>query len=303
MAKKPKYVPRAKAVKSGPVEWSDTVSACEEHDTRSEEWGDKSFEASVVVRVATDERFALIESIRNGQRSWPWMSDAMFAGASMKPFAEKAEALEGDEALDYPTTLVTLKYSTTQFERFVLESIEPTVQFQVLDYRKFWWKNDDDTYTQLIEKESPGEQIRGLSYTVRFNNIFAENFDVVEYQDLIGKVNADDQAIKMLNQTFTKGQLLLLSSPLNYLEMPQSDEDYAANDAKHKWEYVLKYGIKNNVDGWNAYLRKSTQEYEKIYTTDDTTGAPYEYKNFAEGDITSLLPAFLLGLAPPPPGP
>jgi hypothetical protein len=235
------------------------------------------------------------------------MSDAMFASAEIVPVTEQVGTMADSDgqALDYLTALVTLKYSTTQFERFVVESLEPNVQFQVLDNMKFWWKNSDDTLEQLAKQESPGEQIRGLAYVVRFNNIFQPpldpgTFDIQKYLALIGQVNSAAFPIKMLRKTYQPEQVLLLPSPVSYFEMPQSDEAHAETLATHKWDYTLKYSIKENIHGWNAYKRRSSDTFEQIYKK--VAGAPVLYNNYpldkaitdgGDGLIADLLPTFL----------
>jgi hypothetical protein len=264
--------------------WSTAVDSCEIPETRTEEWQELEFVGKVTVRCAWADRHALIMDIReNG--NWPDKFNCIFQSASIKPFMEAVPTDSTNEMYEWNTAEVSLTYSTNMEEARYTETIEPNVEFRISNYGDFHWGSSASNRVNLDQKEAPGVQIRGTAYTVQvFNDPL---FEAYGYSIEAGTVNVDNVTLTRLG-AYTPGQMLLLPAPIT-IKRWQVDDATPESSRPIVYDYTLKYAIKENTGGWNAYYRVKTDSYEPMYRNIDNS----EYDPYLTSAIENFLPAEL----------
>lgn len=246
-----------------------TVQCAEELGSVSESDDlEGGIKATATVRVAWADRRALVQDVLLNHRPWPHQSVS-----GLRAFSCATQQVETEYVTDGQTcvvidALVTINYST-QIKDLISEELEPTVEFQTLDHRRFRWGAANGPC--LIEAEAPGRQLRGLnlSRTIYEVNPPLPTTLLTEF----GKVNNAVYASALLGLTF--GVETLLYHP------PQLSRVYKS-DGSRAFTVSLKFGYKPNT--WNKFWRAETQLYSRIF---DVGGA--QYYNFPLGNFAAFL--------------
>jgi len=173
------------------------VSVCEEHGTRQETFGATSFEATVVLRVPWNYRFAVMWDIYQNNVPYP---DAVGTGSSDKPSAfistfgvvpfPSKQVAAPDEVIEYEDALITCKYSTDEADsqQLYVQTLEPLIENQVLDKTLFCrgTAGGSSFKRELFDKEAPAKLHCMWTYTVRW---IQQKQIPIEYAKLAGRVN------------------------------------------------------------------------------------------------------------------
>jgi len=256
-----------------------SIPCCEEVDGCNEGADDKKTTASVKLRCAYSDRWALVADILNSRAIYPkappeFVKKLRAKTASIAPFA--TDLVTDGQALGYGHAIVTINYETSDRddqdgEDSFAEEIEPSAEFITLDFKRFRWK--EATGDPLQENEAPGRLVKGLNlvrtwYDVQFPLPGA-------LLTLIGKVNEKNYASSLLGLTFEKETLLF---------QPPSIKRKVKSNGTMKADLTMKMSYKPET--WNKYWRAKSQAYEKIFVNDTTWK---EYKNYPTGDFTPVL--------------
>lgn len=247
-----------------------TVDCAEVHGSRSENYSmDSGLEASVQLRCAWADRYDLIQDILLGHAVWPNAGIAACKAISAGSVPEGGIYITDGQSCEYETALVTVNYST-KIHDLLSESIEPTVQFQTLDYKRFRWTaaNGDP----LLEGEAPGKQKRGLNLCRTLYEINPPLPTALLNQT--GNINTTAYVSSILGLTFPARTLLY--------HPPQLNRTFKS-DGNKAFTIQLKFTFEKNE--WNKFWRAKTETYEEIF--DVTAGAAYE--NYPEGDFSDFL--------------
>lgn len=248
-----------------------TVDCSEEHKTVNEGFDlETGANASVVLRCAWIDRYALVDDLLSNSRIYPGM-----AGFTVAPRAQTC-AITGDDAttlsvaqsLEYGDALVTVNYGTKIVDK-IAESLEPTVEFLKQDHKRFRWGSA--TGDPLTEGEAPGRQMRGLSLVRTLYDLAAMPAAVLT---AYGGVNSAAYTSALLGFTFAIETLLYQPPQLNHIIRTAGTAG---------WNLTLKFHY--NPNGWNKYWRAKSQAWEKIYLVDPAG----EYKNYPATSFASLL--------------
>lgn len=247
--------------------WS-TVACSEEHGSRQESFSrDGGPQFSVKLRCNWSSRYDLIGDILGTPRPWP---ESPFGGlyaqnASAVP-VPNAAYIGADQQMVYDNALVTVTYGSMAGADIVSETLEPTVEFTTLDYRQFRWGSK--TGDPLLEAEAQGFQIRGHSIVRTLYHLSAVHSS---YLTLNGKVNQSQYVSALLGLTYPSETLLFTPGPISRRIRTDGTDGFTAQ---------IRFTYK--ADGWNAYWRAKTQEFEQVYHVDDDDPyKSYEPANFS----------------------
>ena len=255
------------------ITWS-SVSAWEEMGTREVGYTDENgWTAGVTLNCAGSDVIGLIADLVGNRHAFPPMSaftnPPVAIGASAVPLATQAAVLTGAYVYDYPYAKVKVTYGIDKGSDFITESFEPNVEFNILDYRRFNWTNNNGD--ALLEAEAPGKQVYGMNLVRTIYKIDSIPSLVI---DGVGHVNVAAFTSAILGLTFPIETLLLL--PGSATRTIKTTGDYTQN-------LTMKFAYKK--DGWNKYWRSKTSSYESIY--EKASGSIY--KSYPTIDMSDLL--------------
>lgn len=249
-----------------PVSYS-SISCSEEYGTRRD-IGDVNtgIGAQVTLRCAWADRYLLMDDLLSTPQPWPFATGVI--PYAMNAVAVPAGVADNDgQACGYQDALVTVTYNT-QIIDTASEAIEPTLDYDVEDYRKFRWASG--TGDLLTEGESPPRILRAM-------NIVRTRYRLSAIPDecltCIGKVNNATYTSSLLGLTFAAETLLFEPAPLIRS---------FTNFGSQGFTMTNKFGFKPN--GWNKFWRTSTETYERIYLK----GSATPYRPYPLGDFSAL---------------
>lgn len=252
--------------------FSPVVSCCEEAGTASEQVGPSITNCSVVLRVPWANRFLLIADLLTNRRAWPYLSGwtnpprANAAGIS----AWNNTGVTSGQSITYEDALVTVQYTNNPATDVVTEQLEPTVEFQTLDYKNFRWGSKAGRV--LLEAEAPGRQLRGFNLVRTIHDVALPlNADLL---DLGGTCNEDPYTSTLLGLTFDAETLLFNTPSINRV---------LKSDGSSKASLVLRFTHKR--EGWNKFWRPGTGQYEEIFSIESDS----IYKNYPPADYSNYL--------------
>jgi hypothetical protein len=253
-----------------------SVDCAEEFDSYKEDFSvDGGPSASVVLRCKYSDRYALADDLLSNAATPPQM-----AGFAKPPQARRCgiRPFTGDEVANpfsvdgqvilYAEALVTVEYST-QVMDLVSESIEPTAEFLIQDYRRLRWGSA--VGEPILEAEAPGRLYQSC-------NIVRTLYYVAnvppEVLSLVGKVNDAPWVSGLLGLTFDTETLLY--------QPPNVGRKIATNGSDG---YTMATKFTYKPQGWNTYWRAKTQSFEQQYIVGGAV-----YKQYIPDDMSALLP-------------
>jgi hypothetical protein len=253
--------------------WSPTIDCAEEQGSCTEEY-DEEFgilSAQVVLRCLYINRHALASDICGNRRPYPKGSAGPTPVALRASIAGTDTAGFTDEQGIFPLhALVTIQYSSKLKDQYS-ESIEPTVEFQDLDYRNFKWSSG----AKLCEDEHPAFLVRGMNLCRSEVDLTEVQVSIPELTTLAGHVNAAPYTSSLLGRSFA-AETLLYHAPV--INRKVNSLNIAKFDVSKKWSI--------NYNGWNRYYRAKTNAYEVI--VHGLTGV--EFKCYPVSSMTAILP-------------
>lgn len=248
--------------------WS-SVSCEEEAYTRQEQYTDKGFTASVGLRCAYADRHSLVADFFTNMPAWPFASIGAYPiGASITPMQQSAFDAASGVIGEYESALVTISFSSAAEQTLISESLEPTVEGQVLDHKLFKWSGDGKL---LEENEAPVRLVRGLNLVRTLYKVASIPAAVLSAQ---GCVNNANYTSTLLGLTFASETLQFGGA------FPQRT---ITTSGSQGWDVTLKFRYQK--DGWNKFYRAESQQYEQIVVA--STGAVF--KQFPPISFAGLL--------------
>jgi hypothetical protein len=260
------------------------------------------FQATVTLRCPWVERHLLVEEIRGGRPinpadpgagyengiPYPDKSNAYYQSSTITPIPASSPSsgvpdITGISKINWDEALVTVTYSTNMARGKYTETIEPTIEMQILDWKLYRWAGG----VQLTDpKEAPAKQIRGVMYTVDIMNMPRTSFVAGEYASKVGMVNALCVHLNTFTSNYQPGALLLVAAPVKVKQFIHAD--FVTTDKAFTWDYSLKYAIKPSYFGWNGFWRQKTNNWEQLYNEAGVVVNPY-----TPGVIEGFLPGEL----------
>lgn len=252
------------------MKWSETIDCAEEHGTIKEDYQlESGFNASVTLRCAWAERYLLIESLIG--KVWPYSpGDNGPACISAGCMPSPARASTDEQSLVYETAIISFNFSN-QIKDFISETLEPTAEFQILDYKRFRWSSAAGE--PLLEGEAPGLLQRGLNLN---RTIYQVETVPTTVLTACGHCNRVAYTSALLGLTF--GAETLLFNP------PTLSRSIKTNGDETK-TIAMKFSFKPNT--WNKFFRQKNANvapdfgWEYIYTTEGEIYKPYQPDDFA----------------------
>jgi hypothetical protein len=238
---------------------------CEEiHGSKSEDGDGLGFSASVTLRCAWNDRFALAEDLIENNRWWPDRSQATARKVGIKPVSGDYTA--SGQSCEYIYADLTVQYNTNADQDIITESIEPTAEFRTLDHRLFRWGSGSGAL--LNENQAPGQLIRGFSLTRGIKMTLVP----VSILSKPGTVNSTAYTSALLGLTFAAETLLFGVQPITRSIKLSGATAFSVS---------LKFTYKDS--GWNKFWNESAGAYQNIYIAGSGTPyKPYTPSSFSE---------------------
>lgn len=234
------------------VEYSSVTCQEEQYSVRETVDMFNGFQATVTLRCAWTDRYALILDLLGTPRAWPKVTTGLTPyaiNAVARPDLMTDVGTNTAQQCGYKDALVDVTYNT-QIIDVAAESIEPTMEAVPLDYKLFCWSTGASR-TLLTEGEAPPFIQRSLNLVRTRFKLAAIPTDVLA---AVGCVNNAAYTSSLLGLTFAAETLLFLPAPLN-----RSWTNFTASG----FTCTLKFGYKPY--GWNTYWRAETAAYEHIH--------------------------------------
>jgi hypothetical protein len=254
-----------------PIAYS-IVSCTEVHGTKTERWDVDRWSPSVQLRCLTVNKYALVADLLGNQRVWPHSGFSDLPRAKSATIVDEPGVFATDgQACVYEFSRVTVGYSSKVEVDLVSESLEPTAEFQVLDYTRFRWTSKDGD--PILEGEAPGKITRSLALSRQLFKLTAIPNAVL---DQIGNVNDAEYESTLLGLTFPIETLLF---------QPPSMTRTITTAGSKGWNLNMRFHYK--PEGWNKFWRAAADppEWEEMFDMDVVDA----YKNYPLGDFSALL--------------
>lgn len=242
-----------------------SIIPCSEEESpsasESVELGNAS--ASVVLRCAFVDRFALATDLLTNFRPWPKITSNLLVARNVSNIVgTNPVKVSNSQVFGYSQALVTVQYGILPIGSIpmredpeedppydiVTESITPRVEFRTLDHTKFRWNGGD----ALQRDEAPGIQVNRLDITRTYLGLRSAPANIL---GLVGKVN--DSVITSIfsgiSLTFEPETLLLRNFD------PQTAY---RNDGSSSTNLTLQFTWKE--EGWNRFYRADTESFSAI---------------------------------------
>jgi len=250
--------------------YTTTVETEELAGSPQENWDENGLTATVQLQCAWAERTTVAAETVGLNQLYPRIptSKARAKSSACVPFGACSQAASG--AVGYEHAMVTVQYvakDAPEGEDLISESLEPTAEFQTLDYRGFCWSSGSGT--PLEKDEAPGRLVRGLDYVHTRHRMTSVSPAVLS---LVGYVNAGAMYAPTLGLSFA-AQTLLYNPPSLSKKYTTTGSDFTVG--------TFRFTFKPN--GWNTFWRQATQAYEAMYVKGGGV-----YYNFPLGDFTLL---------------
>ena len=224
-------------------------------------------QASVQLRCAWNNRYALINDLLGTPRSFPYNASLTAVRAGCVPAPTK---YSGDgQACVYEDALVTVTYSN-QIVDIASEVLEPYTEMMSLDFRRFRWTNGL-TGTPLIEGEQPPFQMPMLNIVRTRYRLSAVPTEVLT---CLGCCNDIAYTSDILGLTF---------GPETLLFQPQGISRSFTTLGTTGWTIGLKFACKPS--GWNKVWNAAAQAFQYTYLAGSTT----PYKTYTPVSFGALL--------------
>lgn len=270
---------------SGDLLFSESVSCCEEHATRREDYDvENGAKRSVTLRCAWADRDALVNDILGNLRLFPGTSGSgapVALRASVVPAPDSATTEPGGQVLAYQDALVTIQYDRLNITGrelgedtiLVSESLEPSIQYSKLDHKMFRWGGVREF--PLRENEAPGRPLYSMSLTRTHYKVPAPL--PTELLTCIGQCNSSSYYSALLGLTFPEETLLFQPAGLTRNVTSEGVEAFNV-----KMRFMFK------PEGWNRFWCALTNQYEQIFYVNPLLGTD-PVKQFPPGDFSNLL--------------
>jgi hypothetical protein len=246
--------------------YSSAVTCEEVHGSKKETAALTGFSASVSLKCTWADRFALIDDLISNERSWPYFAPAKARQASITPVYAKYTTATGSQTCEYEDAIVSVNYSTEADRDLVSESIEPTAEFRLLDYRNYRWSAANGLL--LNENEAPGQLIRGINIVrTLYNRPFVPSSLLL----LPGTVNLAAYSSTLLGLTFAPETLLFGIQPITRSIKLSGSTGY---------NVTIKMSYKAAT--WNKFWNQKTNSYEPIYEYGGAVVKPYTPTSFSD---------------------
>lgn len=246
------------------------VPCGEEHGTAKENFSLEDWTATVTLRCDWVDRHSLAADLLTNSRSWPHSPYALAPQASTVVIrADETAFVTVGQGCEYIHALLDVSYSSTKRD-LISESLEPNVEFSILDHRRFRWGAGDGD--PLLEGESTGMLKRSLNL-VRTLYQVEPPLPIVLLTG-VGGVNHADYTSDLLGLTFAQETLLFAPPQLSRT---------IRTDGSDGFNITMKFSYK--PDGWNKYWRAKTQSYQRIHVY----GESDPYYSYPKVDYSDLL--------------
>lgn len=248
-----------------------SITCCEEFGSQQENRTLSDWSPSVVLRCAWSSRHALVADLLGNRREWPHGTGdkPRAVSASIVPFPSTEVGTITGQSHNYDDALVTVNYSSNVESDLVSESLEPTVEFQILDYKRFRWGSGSGD--PLLEGEAPGKQLRGLNLVRTFYGLSSLPTEILTG---VGKVHNASYVSSLLGLTFAADTLLFVPPSLNRT---------ITTAGSRGWTATVKFVYKPET--WNKFWRASSGAYESIYLA----GSGSAYESYPPANLSALL--------------
>ena len=253
---------------------------CDEiHGTYSEDISLSSHTASVQLRVPWGNRYLLVNDLLLNRRRWPTNFGLIANSCAITPFPSQGST-GGGQVINYNDfAIVSVNYGAAGSDNtpddpvdLVSEELEPTAEFQTLDYRKFVWLTaGGDRIRPLKEDEAPGRLLRGLNLVRTLYNRSAVPASVLT---LPGTCNDRKYTSRLLGIEFDKETLLFT---------PPRQSRTVTTDGVGKWTLQTRFQI--NPNGWNRTWFPDEGRYAQIGILDEANGNHTPYDNHPTADF------------------
>jgi hypothetical protein len=243
---------------------------------------EKGISAVATVLCPWDNREQVVSVILLNRLPYPRLplAGALARTASVRPLESQNLA---DGSLHNPELAqITINYNqldatdSTDPENIQIfsESLEPSAEFQTLDYRKFRWGSSSGK--PLTAEQAPGKLVIGMDYVQTRYNV--DEIPAIVLQP--GQVNNAAITAQLLGLTFPVETLL-------YQNTQPSRTISTTGD--NLWTMASRFSYRPN--GWNKFWNEGKTGgagWDVIYAKDNA-GAWHEYKNFPPGDLSTIL--------------
>jgi hypothetical protein len=241
--------------------------ACEEmHGTKKESGSYTAFTASVSLKCAWNDRFALADDLISQERRWPYFTPAKARQVAITPVYGKYTTAVGHQTCEYEEAVLAVTYSTEADRDLITESIEPTAEFRTLDHRNFRWSSSNGLL--LNENEAPGQLIRGINIVRTIHNVPAVPTSLLL---LPGTCNIAPYVSSLLGLTFAAETLLFGIQPITRSIKLSGSTGY---------NVTVKLSYKDST--WNRFWNQKTKSYEPIYEYGGAVYKPYSPASFSD---------------------
>lgn len=238
------------------------------------------FNATVMLRVPWNDRYAVMDDILQNQYTYPRCpgSQCNALSGSCRPAPAPGQLVAtgtGGSLAEYTEALLTILYSQKIHRDegggptpdVFAESIEPSAEFITLNPKKFRWGGPAGD--KLEPEEAPGKLVVGFDYIQTRYNLTELPIGVLSP----GRVNDAVITARLLELDFPIETLLYHNSqPVRTISV----------NGLNKWMMMSRFGYREQ--GWNKFWRASPAGYEWIYEAGGGI-----YRNFPLGDFTDIL--------------
>ena len=242
--------------------------ACQEvHGSREESHGFENQTASVDLRIAWADRYALCSDLlRSGGRAYPYSNYLYARTVGIKP--EAGQYTEDGQGMVYEFGIASVQYSALSAKaaekdpddptQLVSETIEPTASFITLDFKKFVWQIAAPG-VDLVPDEAPTKLMKGSLLSRVLYEVRNLNPLIIT---IAGNINSRRYFSRSLGIPFEIGTLLCNAPKLTRT---------ITTDGVSAWTVALSW--EHKPEGWNKFWRAASAQYETIQVR--ATGATY----------------------------
>ena len=259
--------------------------ACDEiYGSYKEDLSLASHTASVDLRVPWANRYLLVNDLILNRRRWPTNVGLIANKCAIVPFLSEGNQ-GGEQSITYADfATVSVQYGPEGSEDtpddpvdLVSEELEPTAEFQTLDYRKFSWLNIDGATSlrDLKEDEAPGRLFRGFNLV---RTIFHRATIPASVLTLPGTCNESSYTSGLLGLDFDAETLLFTPPQLSRT---------VTTDGVGRWTLQVRFEV--NPNGWNKFWLPDEGRYAEIGVRNEANGNLAPYKNHPPEDFEDWL--------------
>lgn len=259
------------------------VDCQEVHGTRVESHGFENQTASVDLRFAWADRYALASDLlQSGGRFYPYSTHLSCRTVGIRP--EAGQYTADGQGMVYEYGIASVQYGAlsplggsadpSDPTQLVAETIDQTTSFITLDHQRFLWADG----TALKQDEAPGKLLRTIQIT---RQLFQVAFIPVSILSVAGTVNIAAYNSALTGLTFGIGTLLCGAPKMTRT---------ISTDGVSAWTLTMTWEYQPNT--WNKYYRYNTNDWQAIYTRDPSPpyGPLSSYSSYPPMDQRPFLP-------------